>query len=170
MAVLEEFPGRVPVRNNKEAKTRMFKHILIPTDGSTLALKGAKAGIRLAKSLRARVTAVYVIPPFMPIAYGDAAVYVPAMSPQEYKKTSEQAARKALGAVEAEAKKAGVRCQSRFVTSAQVYEGILKVARGAKCDALAMASHGRGGITGVLLGSETSRVLAHSKLPVLVTR
>lgn len=148
----------------------MFKHILIPTDGSKLALKGAKAGIKLAKALRARVTAVYVIPPFMPIAYGDAAVYVPALSPQEYKQSSEKAARKALGAVEAEAKKARVRCKSRFVTTAQVYEGILKAARGAKCDAIAMASHGRGGLTGILLGSETTRVLAHSKLPVLVTR
>jgi len=148
----------------------MFKHILIPTDGSRLALKGAKAGIRLAKALKARVTAVYVIPPFMPIAYGDAAVYVPALSPQEYKKSAERAARRALGAVEAEAKKARVRCQTRFVTAAQPYDGILRAARAAKCDAIAMASHGRGGLAGVLLGSETTRVLAHSKIPVLVTR
>ena len=148
----------------------MFKHILIPTDGSRLALKGAKAGIRLAKALKARVTAVYVIPPFMPIAYGDAAVYVPALSPQEYKKSAEKAAKRALGAVEAEAKKARVRCQTRFVTAAQPYDGILRAARAAKCDAIAMASHGRGGLAGVLLGSETTRVLAHSKIPVLVTR
>lgn len=148
----------------------MFKNILVPTDGSRLALKGAKAGIQLAKALRARVTAVYVIPPFMPISYGDAAVYVPALSPQEYKQSSEKAARKALGAVEAEAKKARVRCKLRSVTAARVHEGILKAARGAKCDAIAMASHGRGGLTGILLGSETTRVLAHSKLPVLVTR
>lgn len=148
----------------------MIKHILIPTDGSRLALKGAKAGIRLARALKARVTAVYVIPPFMPIAYGDAAVYVPALSPEEYKKSAEKAARRALGAVEAEAKKARVRCKSRFVTAAQPYDGILRAARAAKCDAIAMASHGRSGLAGVLLGSETTRVLAHSKLPVLVTR
>jgi nucleotide-binding universal stress UspA family protein len=148
----------------------MFKHILVPTDGSRLALKGAKAGIRLAKALKARVTAVYVIPPFMPIAYGDAAVYVPALSPQEYKKSAERAAKRALGAVEAEAKKARVRCKTRFVTAAQPYDGILRAARAAKCDAIAMASHGRGGLAGVLLGSETTRVLAHSKIPVLVTR
>src|SRR3970282_127043 len=148
----------------------MFKHILLPVDGSRLGLKGAKAGIRLAKPLRARVTAVYVIPPFMPIAYGDAAVYVPALSPQEYRKATEQGARKALAAVEAEAKKARVRCKSRFLTAAQVYDGILHTARGAKCDAVAMASHGRGGLAGVLLGSETTRVLAHSKVPVLVLR
>lgn len=148
----------------------MFKHILVPTDGSRLALKGAKAGVRLAMALKARVTAVYVIPPFMPIAYGDAAVYVPALSPEEYKKSAERAARRALGAVEAEAKKARVRCKTRFVTAAQPYDGILRAARAAKCDAIAMASHGRGGLAGVLLGSETTRVLAHSKLPVLVTR
>lgn len=148
----------------------MFKHILLPVDGSKLALKGAKAGVRLAKALGARVTAVYVIPPFMPIAYGDAAVYVPALSPQEYKKATEKGARKALAAVEAEAKKARVRCKTRHLTAAQVYDGILRTARGAKCDAIAMASHGRGGLAGVLLGSETTRVLAHSKVPVLVLR
>jgi len=148
----------------------MFKHILLPTDGSRLALKGAKAGIRLAKALRARVTAVHVIPPFMPIAYGDAAVYVPSLSPQEYRKATEKGARKALAAVEAEAKKARVRCKARFLTAAQVYDGILRAARGAGCDAIAMGSHGRGGLAGVLLGSETTRVLAHSKLPVLVLR
>jgi nucleotide-binding universal stress UspA family protein len=148
----------------------MFRHILLPVDGSKLALRGAKAGIRLAKALRARVTAVYVIPPFMPIAYGDAAVYVPALSPQEYKKATEKGARKALAAVEAEAKKARVRCKSRHLTAAQVYDGILRTAKSAKCDCVAMASHGRGGLAGVLLGSETTRVLAHSKVPVLVLR
>lgn len=148
----------------------MFKHLLLPIDGSRLALKGARAGIRLAKALRARVTAVYVIPPFMPIAYGDAAVYVPGLSPLEYRKATEKSARKALAAVEAEAKKARVRCKARFLTAVQVYDGILRTARGARCDAIVMASHGRGGLAGVLLGSETTRVLAHSKVPVLVLR
>jgi nucleotide-binding universal stress UspA family protein len=148
----------------------MFKHILLPVDGSKLALKGARAGIRLARALRARVTAVYVIPPFTPVAYGDAAVYVPALSPQEYKRATEKGARKALAAVEAVAKKARVRCKLRHLTTARVYDGILKTARSAKCDCVAMASHGRGGLAGVLLGSETTRVLAHSKVPVLVLR
>jgi nucleotide-binding universal stress UspA family protein len=148
----------------------MFKHVLIPTDGSKLSMKGARAGVRLARALKARVTAVYVIPPFMPIAYGDAAVYVPVLSPQEYRRSSEKSARKALAAVEAEAKRSRVRCAARSVTAERVHEGVLKVARAAKCDAIAMASHGRGGLTGVLLGSETTRVLAHSKLPVLVVR
>lgn len=148
----------------------MFKHILLPVDGSKLALKGARAGIKLAKALRARVTAVYVIPPFMPIAYGDAAVYVPALSPLEYRKATEKSARKVLAAVEAEAKKARVRCRTRHLTAARVYDGILRTAKKARCDCVAMASHGRGGLAGVLLGSETTRVLAHSKVPVLVLR
>ena len=75
-----------------------------------------------------------------------------------------------IAAVEAEAKKSRVRCKSRFLTSARVHEAILRTARGAKCDCVAMASHGRGGLAGVLLGSETTRVLAHSKVPVLVLR
>jgi nucleotide-binding universal stress UspA family protein len=149
----------------------MFKHILIPTDGSKLAAKGVKAGVKLAAALGSRVTAVYVIPPFTPPLYGEAAVYyAPQISGEEYKKSSERAAKKALAAVQIECETAGVRCATRFITAAHPYDGILRVARAAKCDAIAMASHGRGGLGGLLLGSETSRVLAHSKLPVLVTR
>jgi len=149
----------------------MFKHILIPTDGSKLAAKGVKAGVKLAASLGARVTGVYVIPPYMPPVYGEAAIYyVPQVSADEYRKSAERAAKKALAAVEIECETAGVRCATRFIIAGHPYDGILRVARAAKCDAIAMASHGRGGLGGLLLGSETSRVLAHSKIPVLVTR
>jgi nucleotide-binding universal stress UspA family protein len=148
----------------------MFRKILVPTDGSRLAAKGVKAGVRLAAGLGARVVGVYVIPPYTPPMYGEAAMYVPGVDPQEYKKATERQARKVLAAVEIEAQAAGVPCETQFVTSAQPWEGILKVARGKKCDAVAMASHGRGGLGGLLLGSETSRVLAHSKIPVLVCR
>jgi nucleotide-binding universal stress UspA family protein len=148
----------------------MFKHILVPTDGSKLAAKGVKAGVKLAKALGARVTGVYVIQPYFPPMYGEAAIYVPAASPQEYKKYSEKAAKKALAAVAMQARAAGVRCKTLFVTDPQPWGGILRVARSRKCDAIAMASHGRGGLGGLLLGSETQRVLAHSKIPVLVSR
>ena len=137
----------------------MFKHIAIPTDGSKLAGKGVKAGVKLAQSLGAKVTGVYVIPP-----------YAPGRSAREYKKQSEQAAKKALAEVQIEAQTAGVPCATRIVTSPKPSDGILRAARAAKCDAIAMASHGRGAVSGLLLGSETNRVLAHSKLPVLVTR
>ena len=149
----------------------MYRNILVPTDGSRLAAKGIKAGVRLARSLGARVTGVYVIAPYVPPVYSEGAMYyVPGLSSRDYKKLSEKAAKKALAAVEREARAADVRCATQFVTEAQPWQGILRVARARKCDAIAMASHGRGGLGGLLLGSETNRVLAHSKIPVLVTR
>ena len=148
----------------------MFKHILIPTDGSKLALKGAKAGVKLASALGARVTALFVVQPYFPAMYGEAAIYVPALSPQEYKKASAQAAKKALAAVEAQARAAGVACSALSVSDPQPWGGILRVARSKRCDAIALASHGRGALGGLILGSEAQRVLAHSKIPVLVTR
>ena len=148
----------------------MFKNILLSTDGSRLSAKGVKAGVRLAAALGARVTGVYVIAPYTPPAYGEGAVYVPGFSPQEYKKITEQATRKALAAVEVEAKAAGVPCATLHLVANHPWQGLLRAARGKRCDAISMASHGRGGLGGLLLGSETQRVLAHSKLPVLVTR
>ena len=148
----------------------MYKHILLPTDGSALALRGARSGIRLAKALGARVSAVYVIAPYVPPMYGDAAVFVPAFDPRDYRKATEKQAAKALAAVQKEAQAAGVRCKAVFLTDPQPFKGILRAARREKCDAIAMASHGRGGLGGLILGSETNRVLAHSKLPVVVMR
>src|SRR5688500_7276200 len=94
----------------------MYKHILVPTDGSTLATKGVRAGIRLAKALGARITAVYVVPPYMPSMYGEAAMYVPPFEPGEYRRLTEKQAGKILAAVEAEARRAGVRCRRVFLT------------------------------------------------------
>ena len=147
----------------------MFKHILIPTDGSKLALKGIKAGVKLAAALGAKVTGVYVIAPYTPPMYGEGSVYIPGISVQAYRKATERQAKKALAAVEVEAQTADVPCTTRFVTAERPFEGILKSAR-ARCDAIVMASHGRSGLGGLLLGSETTRVLASSKIPVLVIR
>jgi nucleotide-binding universal stress UspA family protein len=149
----------------------MFKHILIPTDGSPLAAKGARSGIRLAKALGARVTGVYVIGPYVPPMGPDVTVmYIPGTSPQEYDKAARAQAAKALAVIEREAKAADVRCTTQTVEALHPWQGILKVARAKKCDVVAMASHGRSGLGGLILGSETARVLAHSKIPVLVTR
>src|SRR6266699_2745936 len=128
----------------------MFKHILVPTDGSKLAAKGIKVGVRLARALGAKVTGVYVILPYVPPVYGEMGVVLPGTALEEYRKFSQRAADKALAAVKREAKAAS--------------------ARKRKCDAIVMATHGQGGISGLLLGSVTSRVLAHSKIPVVVTR
>src|SRR5687768_12145872 len=101
----------------------MFKHILVPTDGSPLAAKGVRAGARLAASLGARVTAVYVAIPYMPTMYGDAAAYIPTVSPEEYRKYSDKAARKALDGVAKECRAAGVRHAGRTVTTLRAHEG-----------------------------------------------
>lgn len=149
----------------------MYRNILLPTDGSRLAAKGVKAGVKLAKALGAKVTGAYVIAPYTPPMYGEAAMYyVPGITPAGYRKIMEKQAKKALAVIEIEAQAARVSYTTRFVTAAHPWEGILKVARARKCDAIVMASHGRGGLGGLLLGSETSRVLAHSKIPVLVCR
>jgi len=149
----------------------MFRNILVPTDGSKLAAKGIRAGVRLAAALGAKVTGVYVIFPYVPPIYGEAALYyVPGLSEKEGKKAYEKQAKKALDAVRAEAKRAGVRCVTRSVTSGQPWQAILRAARAGRCDAIAMGSHGRGGLGGLILGSETTHVLAHSKIPVLVVR
>jgi nucleotide-binding universal stress UspA family protein len=149
----------------------VYKHLLLPTDGSALAAKGVREGVRLAKSLGARVTGVYVAPPYVTPIYGEAAAYYSgAFSTAEYKRITEKLARKALDAVDRAARAAGVPSRTRLVNDPQPWGGILRAARTARCDAIVMASHGRGAVGGVILGSETGRVLAHSKLPVLVVR
>jgi nucleotide-binding universal stress UspA family protein len=148
----------------------MFKHILVPTDGSKLASKGAKAGVKLASALGARVTALYVIAPFAPVLSAEGAAYFPSSAHAAYQKAAERSAKKALAAVEIDAETAGVPYTGVFVTDPQPWGAMLRAARSKKCDAIALASHGRGAFGGLLLGSETQRVLAHSKIPVLVTR
>lgn len=150
----------------------MYKHVLVPTDGSKLALKGARAGIRLARALGARVTALYVAPVYTPPIYSEAMIYaVPGgYSASAWKKHIGALTGRALGAVEREARKAGVRFAGASVTDTQPWAGILRAVRAKRCDAICMASHGRGGLGGLLLGSETTRVLAHSKIPVIVIR
>ena len=148
----------------------MFKNILVPTDGSKLAMKGAKAGVKLASALGARVTALYVIAPFAPVLSAEGTAYFPPAAPAAYEKAAQRAAKKALAAVEIAAHTAGVPCTSVFATDPQPWGAMLRVARSKKCDAIALASHGRGALSGLLLGSETQRVLAHSRIPVLVTR
>lgn len=148
----------------------MFKHILVSTDGSRLSLRGIKAGVRLAAALDAKVTGVYVIPPWRTTMVSEGVTYGVPRSPAQYRDATEKAARKALAAVEIEAEMVRVPCATLFVTAERPWEGILRVAKAKRCDLLSIASHGRGGLGGLLIGSETQRVLAHSKLPVLVTR
>jgi nucleotide-binding universal stress UspA family protein len=149
----------------------MYKHLLVPTDGSPLSRRAVKTAVALAGKLGARITFLHVIPPFMPPAYVDFMVPVPELySPDEYKRATSRHARQMLARGEALAKQAGVRADGVYEEGALAWETIIEVARRRRCDAIVMASHGRRGISGFLLGSETQHVLTRSKIPVLVTR
>jgi nucleotide-binding universal stress UspA family protein len=145
----------------------MFKHILIPTDGSALSRKAIANGVKLAKSLGAKVTGLFAAPPATPVVYKD---FVPVgyMTPQKHADMIEKTAAKYLAVIEQAAKKAGLVCETVHVTNDFPANAILAVAKRKKCDLIFMASHGRRGLAGVLLGSETQKVLTHSKIPVLV--
>lgn len=147
----------------------MFKNILVPTDGSTLSRKAISGAVRLAKEQNARVTALYVAPAYNPRVTDEASV-IHFVSPQAHAERVRVVARKHLRAVEKAAAAAGVPCDAVYATNDFPYEEILGTARRRKCDLIYMASHGRRGISRLLLGSETSKVLAHSTIPVLVCR
>ena len=148
----------------------MYKHILIPTDGSALSLKAVKAGARLARELKAKVTALYVIPPYMPPSGTEAIVYAELYSPKKYEADMRKHADKSLAKVKAAAATHDVVVTTTSVIERTPWEGIINAARSKKCDLIVMASHGRRGLAGILLGSETTKVLTHSKTPVLVCR
>ena len=149
----------------------MYNHILIPTDGSELSEKAVRGGVKLAKDFGARITFVTVRKPFHALA-GEPQMVV--KMPDEYSKyvhdylTADADAR--LAAAEAIAQENEVSCQAIDIENDHPYQGILDTAAERGCDLIVMASHGRSGISGIVLGSETLKVLTHSKLPVLVYR
>jgi nucleotide-binding universal stress UspA family protein len=140
------------------------KRILVATDGSRLASRAVRISVELAGALRRTLVGVYVIPPSIPPMYHEESSY----SPQAHKRYIEKLARKALAPVEIAARAAGVRCVTVHVASKEVWRGILRVARSQKCGLIVVASRGRWGIAGQIVGSETMKLLAHAKLPVLV--
>ncbi len=148
----------------------MYKHILVSTDGSKLSQRAIRTGVRLAKATGAAVTGVYVIAPYVPPAYGEGVMYTTYITPKRYKEITEREAKKALAAVEIEAGAAGVGFRSAMLSANTPWEGIIKTAKSRRSDLIVMASHGRRGLSSLLLGSETVKVLTHSKTPVLVCR
>jgi nucleotide-binding universal stress UspA family protein len=148
----------------------MYKHILIPTDGSKLANQAAQAGVRLAKSLGARVTALFAAPPATPIVF-KGMVPVGYQAPEAHQESIRKAAAAYLGAIEKAAKAAGVPCEAVSLTSDYPAEAIVATAKKRRCDLIFMGSHGRHGVRRQsLLGSETQKVLSESPVPVLVHR
>jgi nucleotide-binding universal stress UspA family protein len=147
----------------------MYQNILVATDGSPLSAKAITHAIALARALGAKLTGFYASPDYPLPAYADGVMYQ-AVSRQEYAATSKKEADRILSAVGAKAKAAGIRFTAVHAIAAAPWEAILAAARKEKCDAIVMASHGRRGVSALLLGSETQKVLTHSKLPVIVVR
>jgi len=147
----------------------MYKHILIPTDGSPLSQQAAAAGVRLAQKLGARVTGLFAAPPATPVIYRQV-LPVGYATPREHEKRIRNAVAHHLGRIESAARAAGVACETLSVTSDFPADAILAAAAKRNCDLIVMASHSRKGLRGLLLGSETQKVLARSAVPVLVFR
>lgn len=147
----------------------MYKHILIPTDGSELSRVAALNGIKLAQALGAKVTAFFAAPPATPLVY-QGFLPVGYTTTEEHAQMIEKTANKYLGVIAQACEKAGVPCTCVHVTNEYAADAIIDAARKRKCDLIFMASHGRRGLSGVLLGSETQKVLTHSNIPVLVYR
>lgn len=148
----------------------MFKHILLPTDGSKLSDRAVERGIELAKDLKARVTSVHVVPAFRTVADEGYVLPMGAELQRRYEKEARARADKMLEAVAKKAQAEGIEHEGVVLMGELPYEAIIACARKRKCDLIMMASHGRRGISGLLLGSETAKVLTHSKIPVLVVR
>lgn len=145
----------------------MYKNILIPTDGSELAEKAVQHGLTLAKTIGAKATVLTVVKPFQ--------VFTLEMSmvedtPAEYKQRTQEHTANILRAVADLAKVIGVPCETVGVEHEHPYQAIIDTAKSKGCDLIVMASHGRRGISALVLGSETVKVLTHSKIPVLVHR
>jgi len=150
----------------------MYRHILIPTDGSELAEHAVTNGLLLAKSVGAKVTVIIVEDPFDWLRIPETRASQ-RQALDELAKHNEQVkklAASALGRAADAAKQARVPCDTMQVENAQPYQAIIAAASDRGCDLIVMASHGRGGLSAVVLGSVTNKVLTHTKIPVLVYR
>jgi len=148
----------------------MYKHILLPTDGSPLARDAALAGVKLARKLGARITGFYAAPPATPIEY-KGLLPVGYVNPTEHKKLIEQTATRYLEVIEKTARAAGVVYKVEYVVDDFPHVAIISAAKRHKCDLILMPTHGRRGITRTsMLGTITQKVLQGSKIPVLVHR
>lgn len=147
----------------------MFKHILVPTDGSALSTDTVKKAVEFARETGARITFFYSKPDYPVAFYGEGALIDPT-TPEKFAEMAEKQSQEILAAAQALAAAAGVGSAVATTTSDVPYEAIIGAATDNGCDLIFMASHGRRGLSGLLLGSETQKVLTHSKVPVLVYR
>ena len=144
----------------------MFKHVLLPVDGSELSHKAVSAAIEFARATGARLTPYMCVEEYPYVLSTDSSHE----KRDVFKQRVEAAARQELSRIEATAALAGVPCTGHVSTATAPFRGIINSAEDLGCDVIFMASHGRSGIAGLLLGSETQKVLTHSAVPVLVFR
>ena len=145
----------------------MFKHILVATDGSQLSEKAALSAVQLAKSMSARLTAVTASTPFHIFAT-DAVMVTD--TEEIYKLQCQSQAEKYLGVIKTAAESSGVSFEGVHAFNDHPYAAIIETANNKGCDVICMASHGRRGVAALVLGSETTKVITHSKIPVVVWR
>lgn len=140
----------------------MYRHILIPTDGSELAERGVAQGLALAKTLGAKASIIFVLEPFSEMT----GRLLEAVA--TYAALRKEQAATALDRAAKAAKEAGVSCETIQEENGQPHQAIIAAARDKGCDLIVMSSHGRSGLPMLLIGSVTNKVLAEAKTPVLV--
>lgn len=147
----------------------MFKHLLVPTDGSDLSQRTVGQAVSFAREIGAAITFFYAKPDYPVSFYGEGALIDPT-TPEKFADMAETQAVEILNSAKAEAVSKGVASRGISATSDIPFDAIITAARSEGCDLIFMASHGRRGISGLLLGSETHKVLTHTDIPVLVYR
>ncbi len=147
----------------------MYQRILIATDGSTLSRKAVASGIKLAELTGAQIVALNVVPRY-PLSYFEGGLSVPTSQVAKIEKQWSESAQAVVDAVKLAAEAKGIKSKALTTSSDLIAESILAMAKKHKCDLIVMASHGRRGLKRLLLGSETTHVLTHSHIPVLVLR
>ncbi|HSW05792.1 universal stress protein [Aquabacterium sp.] len=145
----------------------MFKNLLLPTDGSAVSEAAIRKALGFAREGKARVTGLHVMHPFHLFSYN---VEMIEDTREVYERDCQAHAEAYLASIERAAKELDVPCETVLVRADHPYEAIIRCAEQRSCDLIVMASHGRRGMQALLVGSETQKVLTHSKLPVLVLR
>ena len=147
----------------------MYRHILIPTDGSITADKAVEAGIQLARDAGAKVTLFTAVPEYKPPSEAEIMGHH-VVSLFEHERRSEDKAEAILQPAAERARAAGLQCDTAFAQSDHPYQAIIDAAERHGCDLILMSSHGRSGLSELWYGSETGNVLTHSRIPTLVYR
>ena len=147
----------------------MYKHVLVPTDGSDLSNDAITKAVQFARETGGRITVLHVMPEYIPPAFAEFPAAGQA-SFAEFMKATEETGKSILGAAKKSADDASVSCETIAIRHTQPYRAIIDVARDKGCDLIFMSSHGRRGLSALVLGSETNKVLTHSSIPVLVFR